>query len=733
MTPFSTDNLRIEPAPSGRALLWLDVAGRSVNVFHRQLMADLDAAFDHLAADSALRVLVVRSAKPSGFIAGADLNEFTAIRSPAEASALSDRGQRLFDKLAELRCPTIAVIHGPCLGGGLEFALACDYRLVVDQPKTQLGLPEIELGLLPGWGGTQRLPRVIGLEAALKIILGGKRLNASQALRWHLADALATDRELETALDRLCERAEREGKRPKGLPLCSWRQWVLESNSVGRSVIFWGSARVLRQRVPDDMPAPYEAQEAVRVGLRSGLPAGLAYEREAVGRLAVTPACHNLVNLFFQREKAKKLPAELRGDLVRPIRKVGVVGAGTMGAGIAQLAAVRGCEVVVQEVNDAALAAGMQKIDALFQKAVENRILSEAEAAKKRAAIRGTTTWEGFGDLDLAVEAVIEDLDLKRGVFRELERRTRPETFLATNTSSLLVERLQEGSARPERLGGLHFFNPVHKMPLAEVVRAPATDEATVGSLTQWAIDVGKTPVVVKDSPGFVVNRILMPYLNEAVVLLAERMNAADLGAGATAGIDRVMRRFGMPMGPLEVLDQVGIDVAAHVERSLRPAFADRFTPNPAFGRMLERGWFGQKSGAGFYLYKGKSKKPNPQIRQVFSEDMVSRQQGDHSDGDVRDRLVLLMVNEAAACLAEGIAANPDTIDLAMVFGTGWAPHRGGPLHYADTVGLATVVKRLDELARSHGPRFEPCAELRRRTEGGEPFYPAAEALAAMG
>jgi len=749
MTPFSTDNLRIEPTSSGRAILWLDVAGRSVNVFHRQFIADLDAAFDHIASDPALRVLVIRSAKPSGFIAGADLHEFTAIRTPAEASALSERGQRLFDKLAALHVPSIAVIPGPCLGGGLEFALACDYRLVIDQPKTQLGLPEIELGLLPGWGGTQRLPRVVGLEAALKIILGGKRLNASQALRWGLADALASGSELEAVLDRLCERAEREGKRNRrSLPLRGWRQRLLESNPLGRSLIIRGASRVLLQRVPDDMPAPQQALEAVRVGLRSGMPAGLAYEREAVSRLAVTPACHNLVNLFFQREQARKLPAELRGDLVRPIRKVGVVGAGTMGAGIAQLAAVRGCEVYVQEVNDAALAAGMQKIDTLFKKAVENRILSEVDAAKKRAAVRGTTTWEGFGDVDLAVEAVIEDLDLKRGVFRELERRTGPETFLATNTSSLLVERLQDGSERPARIGGLHFFNPVHKMPLIEVVRAPATDEATIASLTQWAIDLGKTPVVVKDSPGFVVNRILMPYLNEAVLCLAE---------GPTiARIDRAMRRFGMPMGPLELLDQVGLDVAAHVERAMRPVFRGRFEPNSLFQEMHQRGWLGQKCGIGFYRYQAKKKTANrdlepailppdgpeepsakvawpshPYYQSLAAEDFVEAAK--HRDAALQEQLVLLMLNEAARCVGEGLTAHPEAIDLAMVFGTGWAPHRGGPLHYADRLGLAGVVSRLDELARYFGQRFEPCAELRRRAETGEPFYPAAEVCAPVG
>lgn len=713
-----TANLRVENNGNGLATLWLDVADRPVNVFNRQVLADLGAALNQLAADRSLQVLIVRSAKPAGFIAGADLHEFTLVQSPADATLLSGHGQQLFDRLAQLPVPTIAVIHGPCLGGGLEFALACDYRLVVDHPKTQLGLPELELGLLPGWGGTQRLPRVIGLEPALRMILGTRRLKASEALRWGLADGLATEAGIEPAIAEWADRARKEGKRPKsGLPLRGWPQRLLESHSLGRYLIFRGAERTLRQRVPDDMPAPWQALQAIRVGVGQGMAAGLAYERDAIGRLAMTPACHQLVNLFFQREKSRQLPAEQ----VRPIRRVGVVGAGTMGAGIAQLAAVKNFQVVVQEINQPALDAGMRKIDDLYRKAVEHRLLSADEAARQFAAIGRTTKWHGFEDVDLVVEAVIEDLDLKRTVFQELERRVPPTAILATNTSSLLVEQLQKDREHPRRVAGLHFFNPVHKMPLVEVVRASASDESTVAVLTRFAIDLGKIPAVVKDSPGFLVNRILMPYLNEAVLLLGEsRLTVGQL--------DRTMRKFGMPVGPCELLDQVGIDVAAHIEESMRPAFAQRFAANPAFARMRDLGWLGQKSGIGFYRYAGEKKKEN---LEVFAElprglktERVSLEIG---DGpllvDARDRMILLMVNEAAACVGEGLAAGPDAIDLAMVFGTGWAPHRGGPLHYADQRGLNESARRLAELARNHGPRFEPCRELRRRAENGESFY----------
>jgi 3-hydroxyacyl-CoA dehydrogenase/enoyl-CoA hydratase/3-hydroxybutyryl-CoA epimerase len=705
MALFQAGTLRIDQQPDGVAVLWLDVPGRTMNIFNRQVLADLVNGLEHVASATAVRVLVIRSAKPSGFFAGADLKEFTTVQNAADARALSEKGQRLFDQVAALRVPTVAVIHGPCLGGGLEFALACDYRLVLDQPGTQLGLPEIQLGLIPGWGGTQRLPRVVGLERALDVILAGRRLNAVQALRWRLADALAPGEPLLPAeLQRLTLRALAEGKRPKkSLPLLTWRQRLLESNPLGRRVIFGGAERILRRRVPDDMPAPREAWEAVRVGLAKGIEAGLAYERDAIGRLAMTPACHNLVRLFFEMEKARKGPDDTRRSDAHKVQRVGIVGAGTMGAGIAQLAAIRGCEVVVQEVNEDALGAGLLKIAALFHKAVERRVLSQAEADRKLATVKGTVNWEGFAGVEVVVEAVVENLEAKRAIFRELEQCTRADTILATNTSSLAVAALQEGLAHPRRVAGLHFFNPVHKLPLVEVARAPATNERTVTTLMQWAVALGKTPVLVKDSPGFVVNRVLIPYLNEAVLLVAEGMGVKE--------VDRVMVRFGMPMGPLELLDQVGLDVAAHIAASLQPAFGARFPPNPAFEQMRQMGWLGHKSGFGFYRYKGRSQKVNEAAVDLLQQNP----QGQAVEPpQARDRMVLLMVNEAASCLGEELTDGADTIDLAMILGTGWAPHRGGPLHYGAERGYAAVVQTLTEFAQRFGPRFEPCAELQR-------------------
>jgi 3-hydroxyacyl-CoA dehydrogenase/enoyl-CoA hydratase/3-hydroxybutyryl-CoA epimerase len=733
MSVFQSPTVTVQRDGDGSFVLVMDVPDRSVNVITRQVLADLEAALDALAAQPRVPVLVVRSGKKSGFLAGADISEFLGITDAAAARALSEAGQKVFDRLANLAAPSVAVIHGACLGGGLELALACDYRLIFDKPGTQLGLPEVELGLLPAWGGTQRLPRVIGLERALKVILAGKRLDAREAYSWGLSDSCpGNEAELRDQFAKLLVRAVAHGKQKREkLPLRGWRQRMLESNAFGRGLILKGTQRLIRNRVPDDMPAPHEALEAVRLGISRGIQAGLAQEREAASRLAVSPACRNLVTLFLQREKARKFPADL--PEVPAVRKLGVVGAGVMGAGIIQLAALRGCEVVVQEINEAALAAGLARVDELFGKAIERRVISAEEAKQRRAAVRGTVSWEGFSSIELVIEAAVEDLEVKRGLFREMEARTGAATVLATNTSSITVASLQGGLAHPERVGGLHFFNPVHKMPLVEVVEVPGMDSRAVAVLMRFGIDVGKTPVRVGDGPGFVVNRILMPYLDEAVRLVGEGLKIKD--------VDRLMRKFGMPMGPLELLDQIGLDVAAHVADLVRSQLGEQVQADLVFAELKRNGWLGQKSGQGFYIHKGRSPKVNKGAQQVVVQaspapiDKRSERSSLTLDdrslrvnlpkearlADARERMVLLMVNEAARVLERGLA-DADTIDLAMVFGTGWAPHRGGPLRYADTRGIDDVVRSLTSLATRLGSRFDPCAELKRRAPANELF-----------
>jgi 3-hydroxyacyl-CoA dehydrogenase/enoyl-CoA hydratase/3-hydroxybutyryl-CoA epimerase len=702
--PFAANHLRIEAA-DGRATVWLDVVGHSHNVFGRSVIAELDAALDHLESLTGLRLVIIRSAKPAGFAAGADLNEFPSLRTADDAVAFSEEGHRVFDRLARLPVPTVAVIHGVCLGGGLELALACESRVAMKRPRGQIGLPEIQLGLVPGWGGLQRLPRVVGWAQALKMILGSKRLTVAEALRYGLVEAATADEaELSAALDRIAGR-------PRGPRPTPPRR--LESTALGRWFVFRHAERALRRRAPDDMPAPFEALRILRETARRGAAAGVIAERGAITRLAGSPATRNLLDLFLRHEAIRKSLGGPQPDS-RPVRRVGVVGTGTMGAGIIQLALMKGFEVAVQQRSESSIEAGRRRVERLLRKAAELGLITPDEARRKLDGVIWTTRWTGFAGADLVVESVTEELETKRAVFRSIEQHVRPDTPIATNTSSLCVGWLQEGMAHPGRVVGLHFFHPVHRIPLVEVVRTSATLDAAAGAVRRWAVELGKTPVSVTDSQGFAVNRILMPYVNEALVLLAEGMSPDR--------IDRVMRRFGMPLGPLEMLDRSGLDVIARMARVMRSQLGNRFAPNPVFDRMCERGWLGRKTGVGFYRYRGDSARPNRRLREVLPEAPRPAVAAGERDRDARDRMVLLMVNEAASCLGRGVAADAETIDLAMVLGTGWAPHRGGPLRYADDEGLAAVVPALAKLARRLGPRFEPCPELRRRAVSGEAF-----------
>lgn len=688
MAYFQTDSLWISDLGDGVAAIVLDVVDRKVNVIADRFLDDFNEALERVQANRDFRLLVIRSGKPGNFCAGADLQRFRSGGSAEEAGRLSAHGQRVFNKLADLRVPSVAVIAGSCLGGGLELALACDYRVVVAKAETRLGLPEIELGLIPAWGGTQRLPRTIGLERAFQLMLGGRRLNALQAWQWKLAD-----RVLPTEDDVLADFPDSTRKRTRHrLPLQTWRQRLFESTRFGRTLIVRGAHSVLRRRLPDDMPAPFEVVQAVNTGLRHGFAAGLEYERAALGRLVQTPACRNLVRVFHLREDARK-PADVGN--ARPVRKIAVIGGGIMGTAIVQLAVLKGFNVVVREANETALGFSMLRIMGLLQQAVERGLISAGDLQQKLAAVQGTTAWKSFEDVDLIIEAIPEDLARKRALFIEAEQNTRPDTVFASNTSSLRIADMQQGMQRPEQLGGLHFFNPVHKMPLVEVARGPHTSADTAATLTEFARALGKTPLLVHDGPGFVVNRVLIPYLNEAVQIVAEGVRIAL--------VDEAMRLFGMALGPLELLDQIGIDIAVQVGQAVSPVFAERLHMSPAFAALVERGWLGRKSGAGFYRYRKHKKRVNRLAESLLHqmESATPYQQAALSKADqmaeIRERLVGLMVNEATRCLDEKLADDADTIDLAMILGSGWAPHRGGPLRYAADIAQARQVQAVKQ------------------------------------
>ncbi len=635
-----------------RATLTFDREGSSANLFDRPALVELSNKLDSLSAHPELTGLLVRSAKPAIFIAGADLK----VLSSAEGDELRDLielGQTTFTKLARLPFPTVAAIHGACVGGGCELALACDWRVASDTPATKIGLPETQLGILPAWGGTTRLPRLIGLPAALPLLLGGKTLPARAAMAKGLVDAVVPREHLESHALTFLSRGKRRPKR------------FLFNNPLTAPLIAKKARADLLKKTRGLYPGPLAALEVAASSSHAPLPNGLQREKEAVLRLAPLPQTHQLIRLFFLQERAKK--HRFTDAEPRKIDRCAVIGAGVMGAGIAYWLSTRGHPVTLRDLDDDLLARGMKTIAKNYHEARTRRVLTSTQAARGLDRILASSTPIPLHHCDLVIEAAVERLDIKQKIFADLSARVRPDTLLATNTSALPIRELAGAISHPERLLGLHFFNPVHRMQLVEVVRTDTTSDETLATAIAFVRSIGKLPVVVRDSPGFLVNRILMPYLVQAARLF-ER-------GGDPQAIDDAMLDFGMPMGPLRLLDEVGLDVAAHVARTLADAFPDRMQVPDLLAKLVEAGHTGRKSKSGFYIYDGRSISPNPAALSL-------RTAAESTPSDIVAILASAMTREARLCLEEGIADTADDIDLAMVLGTGYAPFRGGPLQY---------------------------------------------------
>ncbi|MCB1097060.1 MAG: enoyl-CoA hydratase/isomerase family protein [Verrucomicrobiae bacterium] len=628
------------------------------------------------------------SRKERIFLAGADIKTLHAAPRK-QLERIIGTGQVLFERIAELPVPTVAMIHGACLGGGFELALACDWRIASPDKVTKIGLPEVQLGILPAWGGTTRLPKLIGLPNALSMILTGRQLSAKAALKLGVIDEIAAQDCFEShALEAVLRGV---GKR---------KSHALVNHPLAVQFIAARARKGVIEKTHGHYPAPLKALEVAVKSLRTTVDGSLENERNAVLDLAETPESKNLIRAFLLQERAKKKVG------ARPLahREAAVIGAGVMGAGIAYWLATRGYRVTLQDINNEAAAAGMGRIHRNLEEAVARRVLTRLEARDAADRIFVTSSQVPLNRVGIVIEAATEKLAIKQAIFRDLATRTGPETLLVTNTSALPIGEIvgDPEIVHPERILGMHFFNPVHRMPLIEVVRGAGADPEAVRSVSDFVREIGKVPVVVADSPGFVVNRILMPCLMEAGGLFDRSIPAQE--------IDRAMVDFGMPMGPLRLLDEVGLDVALHVATTLSDAFPERFTVPPILGRMLESGLFGRKCGGGFYIYDGK--KQTPSIDALACHRGIVR--GEDRGIPIAERLTLLMVNEAARCLDEGVVAGPDDIDLAMLLGTGWAPFRGGPVRHARAMGIPGIVKKLEELACTEGPIYEPSPLMRR-------------------
>ncbi len=689
MTDLHLTNFSVHRDHRGVMTAILNVADQAMNVFNESVLRDLHELLLAVKHDETVKALVFRSGKENGFLAGADLRWIERLHTAVAAREMCHSGQVLLGRLADLVIPTVAVINGVCLGGGLEFALACKHRLVLDDPRTKLGLPEVELGLLPGWGGTQRLPRLVGLSTALPMLLTGKKVGAREAVKIGLADRVVSPNELDAQLDLFMagllngDITKRRGTRTGLL-----RRWFLDRTVLGRRLVMWQARRSIAVNT-EHYPALPAILRAVSEGLRVGTGHGLNVERNEFAGLYMTEAYRSLLGLFFQREQARKAETWTRGPAVKPRRakKVGVIGGGVMGAGIAHWAASQGFEVVLREVNKELLDAGVNRIRELFQESVRKQALTEADSAASFGSIFFTTDWSAFRDVDLAIEAVAEQLDIKCDVFRDLERHCPPHAVLVSNTSALSIKAIASALQDANRVLGLHFFNPVHRMPLVEIVKTELSRDEDVAMLVDFVKKLGKVPVVTTDSPGFVVNRILFPYLDEAVRLRVEGV--------ATREIDRALERFGMPMGPLELLDQVGLDVAAQVADSLNSLSPQSSPTAQRLHDMVTRG--------------GRPLTLSPQSRGEAT--------GPMTPDDIRDRIVLRLANEAAKCLQEGVVSESWMVDLAMVLGTGFAPFTGGPLRMCELHGYGETVAKLEYFAKTLGPRFAPAAWLLEQIE----------------
>lgn len=649
--PIPPKHFKLDIDHDGIAWLTFDSPKSSANVWNEETLREFNHNLELLEHDTRVKALVLRSAKDRIFVAGADLK---AIRSMphARVNDLIWLGQAVFDRLARLRMQKIAAIHGACMGGGFEVTLACDWRIASDHESTKIGLPETQLGILPAWGGSTRLPRLIGVRKALDLITAGKLLNASAAKHAGLVSHVVAPEYLET----LARRLARE-KRPV-------TRFHVE-NLFAPVICHFAMKKVLA-KTRGLYPSITKAIEVVTHAVRGEIDDGLLLERNAVAELIQNRDTTRLIDLFFKREDANKRPAAV-GTAI-PIHDAVVIGAGVMGAGIAHTLASRGVRVLMTDVTNDSLARGLERIHGLVSDATRRRLVSKVQGRDTLDRISTTHAPVPLNRHHLIIEAATESMELKKKIFADLAVRASADTILATNTSALSVAELAKSVPHPERVIGLHFFNPVHRMPLVEIITLPETPPDVLATAVSFVQKLGKTPVVVKDSPGFLVNRILVPYLMEAVRLHESGVPVKD--------IDDAMLEFGMPMGPMRLLDEIGLDVAMHVAKTLAEAFPDRFPKSDALDKLVAAGHLGKKSGQGFYRYE-KGREIPPEVH----NDLPRHE-------SIGTKLALLLSQDAMRCLKECIARNADDIDLAMVLGTGYPPFRSGPITFARDMGI---------------------------------------------
>jgi 3-hydroxyacyl-CoA dehydrogenase/enoyl-CoA hydratase/3-hydroxybutyryl-CoA epimerase len=665
-------------------ILTFDRPESGANIFDVPTMSELSEHVDFIEKDSSLRGLIISSAKKSIFIAGADLKTLLKQAQSGQLREFIAEGQRVFNRIAALKIPTVAAINGACAGGGYEVTLACDWRIASDEPATRIGLPETTLGLIPSWGGSTRLPRLIGEESAAEVILKGKLYSAQEALKLGLVDELVPrEKLLEAARAKLSA-----GKR--------------EIKTGGKTA---GDGKQVPRPRESGNTAPTRALGVISTGLTNPIDESLRLELDAIVDLGKTESTQNLIRNFFLAEKYKK------GNATAPAEKVvhaAVIGAGVMGAGIAQWLSSRGVTVILRDVNREFLDRGLANIEKTYSDAVKRGLMSEEKAKQGRSRVVASCAPMELRDVRFVIEAASEKIEVKREIFRELSMQVGPKTIVATNTSALPVRELATTTVAPERVLGLHFFNPVSRMKLVEVVVAKETSGETRARALAFVRQVGKLPVVVRDSPGFLVNRVLFPYLLDAAELFEAGVDAEK--------IDNGLVKWGMPMGPLRLIDEIGIDITIDIAATLEKAYGKRDAAAEILRKMQSAKMLGRKTGSGFYKYDGKQQTPNDSINEW------RRSSSQSEDVDIANRLMFLMVNEAARCVEEKVVESPEDADYGMILGTGFAPFRGGPLRFAEHFGLKKLVDEMNRFAQTDD-KFQPCEILKKHAGEGTKFY----------
>jgi 3-hydroxyacyl-CoA dehydrogenase/enoyl-CoA hydratase/3-hydroxybutyryl-CoA epimerase/3-hydroxyacyl-CoA dehydrogenase/enoyl-CoA hydratase/3-hydroxybutyryl-CoA epimerase/enoyl-CoA isomerase len=706
--------LQLDVRDDAIAVVTFDQPNSRANTLGQAVQADLEGILAQLADKGNLRGLVLRSGKPGMFIAGADLREFGSMPSdPQLVRRVVQRGLDIIAGFEKLPYPTVAIIDGACMGGGLEVALGFDYRLAGTHPKTELGLPEVKLGLFPGWGGTQRLSRIIGPALAAELICAGETYKAERARELGIVFDVVTSEHLLDEAVRLIDWAHQSG---------DWRTARLRKQQpVGlsedqQSFIFAVARGQVLAKTRGQLPAPLAAVDAIAKGCNLPLPEGLQAETDAFVPLIGSPISRNLIAVFFMTQRLQKDPGVADASIQpRPVERAGVVGAGLMGAGIAGAHIRRGIPVAMTDTNPQAVEKGAASIAKVMQSRIEIKRMTGEEMVAALGRLSTTTLLTPLADRDLVIEAVIENEKIKVQLYKELQALLKPDVILASNTSTISITRMAQAVARPENFAGMHFFNPVDRMQLVEVIRGEKTSDQTVVTLVALAKRIGKTPIVVRDCPGFLVNRILLPYMNEALVMLEE--------GAAPRDIDKAAFAFGMPMGPITLHDVVGLDTALYAGRVVITAFADRAVKTRILDELVAAGRLGQKSAAGIFSYaKGSRGQDDPAFEAILKRCRTG--QRTFTAEEITDRLFLPMLTEASRVLSEGIVREPGDVDMGLILGIGFPAFRGGILRWADTLGLGQVLKKLQKY-EGLGPRFQPTEQMRRLAAEGKGFYPA--------